>query len=160
MGEPDLQLFVIKPDGERVTIQVPSNAPIVELKRQVEAKTGVAPEGQDLFVRGQPPGDDSAPLTECQIGDGAEIQLFPELQVRFIDYAGRTQTVRIKGSATVPDLKNRMYAKTGVRPEDLKLMVGAKLLPHDDWTLTRCGIVNESTIHILPKRGGGLGDLR
>ena len=79
-------------------------------------------------------------------------------QIFVVDQDNHTLTIDVHPNATVQSVKEAVQEKTGIPPEEQRLLFhGTDLLP--DATLSSCNIQKRSTLHLrLKLRGGGTGD--
>lgn len=77
------------------------------------------------------------------------------MHLKLKSLTGRDKDVEIDGSASIGELKNKIYEYELIPPEQQRLVCNGRILGNDGETLSQCKVSSGNVVHlVLALRGG------
>ena len=137
-------------DGTTIPLKVKPDDTVEDIKRHIQDKIGMPIKEQYLSHKGKDiTDDDDDTMKELGITNGDTIEL-EGMKINVKTPDGKVVPVRVKPTDTVPDLKKKIKAKTGVPPNDQVLNYKGKELDDvdPDDTLDDIGMKHGDTVNM------------
>jgi ubiquitin C len=150
-----MNIVVSTLDGGEIPLFVRPGQTVEALKRQIQLKTGVAPELQRLLVEGEDL-EEGRTLGECGIDAQTRLHLVtrrhktPALRINVLTLEGKRFALRALASDTIATLKERIFAKEGVAAEQQRLLLEGEDLD-DELTLADYDAANDATLVLVTR---------
>jgi ubiquitin len=139
----------VKSTGKTVKIDILPSESVAAVKKEIQAKTGMAPDEQSLTFGGEELVD-SKTLEESGIKAGSTLEVEPlKIPVTIKTPMGKTLKLDVNPSDTIENVKKVIQEKTGMRPDQQRVLFGGKELENDR-TVKDCGIKKGSTLSVEP----------
>ena len=139
--ESTVPITVTDMDGEKIQVMVDPTNSMGDIKKQLEAETGVPADNQRLFMNGNELDDDNKTAKDYGIKNGSELDLEPKkIKVSVETPDGKTHEVEVKPSDTSDDIKAAITAETGMPAETQVVKFNGEELPNDGTTVKDMGI--------------------
>lgn len=151
-----MKIFVKTLSGKTVSVEATLSDSVDGLKRAVYAKEGIHP-GQQRLIYGGKPLEGEKSLREYGIGELSTVHLVfsdtrkvENMRIYVKTLTGKTVTVDVNPNATIHSVKEKIFEKEGMPPDQQQLIFSGMTLS-DDRILSTYNIQRESTIHLIFK---------
>lgn len=147
-----MEIFVKKLVGKQLTIEVEPADAIADVKRQLYAKEGIAPEEQCL-VFGNQQLEDNATISDYAIDAGSSVYLLVrpagsvQISVELLTTEATPINLEVECSETVAHVKTRIEELRGIASEQQCLLFEGEQL-EDDRSLSEYNICAEDTLQL------------
>jgi ubiquitin C len=145
-------IFVKKVDGNAFTLMVELSDTIKSIKEKIEEKEGIPQNLQKLFYNGRPLVDSKITLANYYIQNLSTIHLeiiTTKQKIIFIKALdGKIITIDIRPSDTIFNIKEKIYEKGGIPPNEQDLFFN-RIQLEDAKTLSDYNIHNLSTVNLV-----------
>ena len=141
--------------GKIINLDVDPSDTIKTVKDLILKKEGFPPE-QQRFIFGGRQLEDNNTLARYNIKNQYTIQLIFNarlIQIFIQTLIGKTIELNVAESVTIKTVKDLIFKKEGIPPEQQIFTFEKKQL-EDNKTLAECNIKNQSTIHLVLKKDG------
>ena len=141
--------------GKNINLDVDPSDTIKTVKDLILKKEGIPPEHQ-RFIFGGKQLEDNNTLAQYNIKNQSTIQLIFNarlIQIFIQTLIGKTIELNVAESVTIKTVKDLIFKKEGIPPEQQIFTFEKKQL-EDNKTLAECNIKNQSTIHLVLKKDG------
>jgi len=163
-----MQVFVKTLTGKTITLEIPAQKTVYEMKLQIQDKEGIPPDQQRLIFAGKQLEDDHS-LGSYGIKDDSTLHLVlrlrggppPEgapMKVTIKTLTGKTLEIETTPEDTILDIKRQVTGKEGIPANQQRMIFAGKQLD-DDVTLSAYNIKHESTIHLVLRLAGSLSSI-
>ena len=149
------KIFLKTLTGKIINLDVIPSDTIKTVKDLIFTKEGIPPEYQ-RFIFGGRQLEDNNTLARYNIKNQYTIQLIFNarlIQIFIQTLIGKTIELNVAESVTIKTVKDLIFKKEGIPPEQQIFTFEKKQL-EDNKTLAECNIKNQSTIHLVIKKGG------
>lgn len=139
--------------GNTMTLYVDSWDTIATVKQRIEDKDSSIPSGKQWLLFAGKNLDDSRTLGQYNIAKESTLFLALRndgLQLFVKTLTGKLYTCYVQSTDTVETLKQRIQNKTGMRVDKQRLISAGHQL-QDSSTIAECNIVNDTTVHLVPR---------
>mmetsp|Transcript_99083 Transcript_99083/g.317845 ORF Transcript_99083/g.317845 Transcript_99083/m.317845 type:complete len:842 (-) Transcript_99083:58-2583(-) len=155
----DRELTVKTLRGESMTFFVPAGATILDVKRQVQERTGQLPEQQRLIAQGKQL-DDAALVADVTV-DPPVLFVIPQRVLKPITITiklitGKAFEMQVDEKDKVEDVKLKIKHSEDLEPERQRLIFAGKQLENEK-TLAEYGVAEGSTLHLVLRSANGAG---
>ena len=142
-----MQVHVKTPSGKTIPIEVWREDTIETVKRAIQAQIGVPVDQQRLSLCGQQLNKDDR--LQCYgIGEGAELSLAVVIPVSIKMLTGESFSLELETSESIEEVKNKIKEKTGIFPEQQRLLYAGKPLD-DNGALSNHDIGKGAEIYLI-----------
>jgi ubiquitin C len=145
-------IFVKKVGGSAFTLMVELSDTIKSIKEKIEEKEGIPQNLQKLFYNGRPLVINNATLANSYIQNLSTIHLEIITTKQNIIYIkaldGKSITIDIRPSDTILNIKEKIYEKGGIPPNEQDLFFN-RIQLEDAKTLSDYNIHNLSTVNLV-----------
>ena len=142
-----MQVHVKTPSGKTIPIEVWREDTIETVKRAIQAQIGVPVDQQRLSLCGRQLNKDDR--LQCYgIGEGAELGLAVVIPVSIKMLTGESFSLEVETSESIEEVKNKIKEKTGIVPEQQRLLYAGKPLD-DNGALSNHDIGKGAEIYLI-----------
>lgn len=139
-----MQLFIKHLTGMDIMLYVEPNDKIEEVKTKILDKVGIPPKDEILIYENQELENDKT-LQDYSIINDSKVYLFLIINIYVLTFTGETIELRVKPTEKIKDIKSNISNKTGILPNQFKLMNSNKELKDDDNQTLYSNGINYST---------------
>ena len=161
LGGLGMQIFVKDLAGKTLPFDVDHMETIGSFKVKLEDKTGIKPAEQRLLYAGKQL-EDEMTFRDYNIQKMSNIFLVTRviggkgMQIFVKDLTGKTLPFDVEHSETIASLKVKLEERTGIKPDEQRLIYGGKQLD-EERTFTDYNIQKMSNIFLVTRGLGGAG---
>ena len=142
-----MQVHVKTPSGKTISIEVWREDTIETVKRAIQAQIGVPVDQQRLSLCGRQLNKDDR-LQRYGIGEGSELGLAVVIPVSIKMLTGESFSLELETSESIEEVKNKIKEKTGIVPEQQRLVYTGKPLD-DNGALSNHDIRKGAEIYLI-----------
>ena len=148
----NILIFVKTLTGETITLEVATSDTIENVKNMIDKKEDIPPDLQTLMFH-EIQLEDGHTLCEYNVQNGNELHLSFRLRkvmqifVKILN-TGKTITIEVETSDTIENLKYRIQDKTGIPPDQQRLLFTGELLENTH-TILYYNIQHDFTIQLV-----------
>ena len=140
------RIFLQKPSGGRIPLNLQSHDSIENLKLLIEDKMRI-PRGRQCLIFAGTELEDSGTLNDYGILEESTLHLSLKINVSLRMPTRKLVTLEIKSSDTIRDVKDKIHVQEGISPDRQRLMSDGKQL-EDSRSVGECNIRNNSILHL------------
>jgi len=147
-------IYVDLRSGKQLTFDVDKQQTVANVKTLIEDKEGVSPNDQRLLFHGDLLKDEFT-LSMHNISEESTLQLVQRLTLFIVCLDNRKITIAVDDDETIGNLKDKIYHREGVRPDQQTLTFCGKTLSEDEQTVSDYDMKNGSTVNLVLRLPGG-----
>ena len=148
---PTIPITVNTMDGKKITMDIDPTLPLADIKKKLQNDTGLSPDNQRLFLKGDELPDDAKTAEAYGIEAGSELDLEPKtISVNVETPEGKIITIKVKPSDTADDIKKQLEGPSGIPVPKQVLQFKDEELPSDGKTVKDLGIQEGDTLQLKP----------
>ena len=134
-------------NGQQVKLMIDPTDSIESIKQQLEEKTGVPVNNQDLFFRGKKLHNDQKSAMDCGIQAGSVLDMMPKLiRVNVRTPADNVVVLQVKPDDLISTIKNELENKIGLAAVQQRLSFNSNNDLDNASTIKKLGIVDGSEL--------------